>query len=55
MPDRIVEEVHAIRRQLCEECDFDFEKLGEYYMGLQEKDPSGLVVEVSKTEPDSDN
>ncbi len=52
MPDHIVEEIHAIRRKTCEECDCDMERLGEYYMRLQEEDPTNLVVEVPATEPE---
>jgi hypothetical protein len=55
MSDRIVEEIHAIRRKTCEECDFDIEKLGEYYMRLQDEDPANLVTEVTATEPESEN
>ena len=50
MSDRIVEEIHAVRRKTCEECDFDLEKLGEYYMRLQDEDPTNLVAEVPATE-----
>ena len=39
MTDKIVEEVHAVRRTISEECDFDLEKLGEYYVRLQDEDP----------------
>ena len=52
MSDRIVEEIHAVRQKICEECDFDLEKLGEYYMRLQEEDPANLVAEVPATEPE---
>ena len=53
MSDRVVEEVHAVRRKISEECDFDLEKLGEYYMRLQDEDPANLVTEVPPTEPES--
>jgi hypothetical protein len=53
MPDRIVEEIHAVRRKTCEDCDFDMNKLGEYYARLQEEDPTNLVEEVPPTEPKS--
>jgi hypothetical protein len=53
MPDKNSEEINAIRRKICEECDFDFQKLGEYYMRLQAEDPANLVTEVPETEPDS--
>ncbi len=51
MTDKTVDEVHAVRRKISEECDFDLEKLGEYYMRLQEEDPANLVAEVPATEP----
>lgn len=53
MSDRIVEEVHAVRRKISEECDFDLEKLGAYYMRLQDEDPVNLVAEVPATESES--
>jgi hypothetical protein len=53
MSDRIVEDIHEARRKVSEECDFDFEKLGKYYMRLQDEDPVNLVSEVSATEPES--
>jgi hypothetical protein len=53
MSDRIVEEIHEIRRRLSEECNFDFDKLGAYYMRLQEAEPANLVSEVPATEPES--
>jgi hypothetical protein len=53
MSDRIVEEVHAVRRKISEECHFDLEKLGEYYMRLQDEDPTNLVAEVPATEPEA--
>lgn len=52
MADRNVEEIHAIRRTLCEECDFDFQKLGEYFMRLQDEDPFNLVDDVPRTKPE---
>jgi len=50
MRDRVVEEIQAVRRKTCEECEFDFKKLGEYYMRLQDEDPANLVAEVPRTE-----
>jgi hypothetical protein len=50
MSDRIVEEIHGVRRKICEECDFDIDKIGEYYMRLQAEDPANLVAEVPTTE-----
>jgi len=52
MSDRVVEEVHAVRRKISEECDFDLQKLSEYYIRLQDKDPANLVAEVPRTEPE---
>jgi len=51
--DEIVEEVHAIRKEIAEEFNYDFEKLGEHLMRLQEQHPESLVSEVPKTEPES--
>jgi hypothetical protein len=55
MSDQIVEEIHAIRRKTCEECDFDLKELGKYYMRLQDEDPANLIVEVPTTEAESAN
>ena len=49
--DEFVEEIHDIRKQFVEECDFDFQKLGERLMLLQKQHPERLVDEVPKTEP----
>jgi hypothetical protein len=50
MSGKIVEEIRAIRKQICEECDYDFQKLGEYYMRLQAEHPELLVREVPKAD-----
>jgi hypothetical protein len=50
--DEIVEEVHAIRKQIAEEFNYDFEKLGEHLMRLQEQHPEHLVYDVPPTEPE---
>ena len=50
MTDKIVEEIHAVRRKICEECDNDFQKLGEYYMQLQAKHPERVLYDSTKTE-----
>ncbi len=50
MTDKIVEEIHAVRRKLCEQCDFDFQKLGEYYMRLQAQHPERPTHAVPQTE-----
>jgi hypothetical protein len=48
MTDEIVEEVHAARRRIAEAGDYDFQKLGERFIKLQEKYPGQLVTEVPK-------
>jgi hypothetical protein len=50
MVDEIVEEVHAARRKIWEECGCDFHKLVERLMRLQEQHPERLVHKVPKTE-----
>jgi hypothetical protein len=52
MTDEIVEEVHAARRKIAEECDYDFKKLLARYERMQAENPEGLVDEVPKTEPE---
>lgn len=54
MADRIVEEVHAARRRTCQECDFDLDKLGAYYIRLQGEDPTDVITEVPGTQSASD-
>jgi hypothetical protein len=51
--DEFVEEIHEIRKQIAEECDFDFQKIGEGLMRLQQQHPEWLVTEVPATEPES--
>ena len=48
--DEVVEEVRAARRAICEECDYDFEKLMARYMRLQAEHPELLVREVPKAD-----
>lgn len=50
--DEIVEEVHAIRKEIAEEFNYDFKKLGDHLMRLQEQHPELLVSEVPKPEPE---
>ena len=50
MTDKIVEEIHAVRRTICEECGYDFQKLGEYYMQLQAKHPERMRYDVPKVQ-----
>ena len=52
MNDEIVEEVHAARKQIAEECGYDFKRLVERYKRLQAEHPEDLVDEVPKTEPE---
>jgi hypothetical protein len=48
--DPVAEEIYEIRRKICEECDYDFKKLGERWTKLQEQRPDLLVRYVPKTE-----
>jgi len=50
MIDEIVEEVHAARRKIAEECGYDFKKLVERYKRQQAEHPEDLAYEVPKTE-----
>jgi hypothetical protein len=50
MSDEFVEEIHAIRRQIAEECDHDINKICDYFMKWQEEHPENLVREVPKRE-----
>ena len=52
MVDEIVEEVHAARKKIWEECGCDFNKLAERLMRLQEQHPERLVYEVPKSDPE---
>ena len=52
MTDEIVEEIHAVRKQIAEECDYDFEKLLAHYERMQAEHPENLVYEVPPTEPE---
>ena len=51
MVDKFVEEIHAVRKKICEECDYDFQKLGEYYMRIQKESSERFVTEVPKQKP----
>ena len=53
LADEIVEEVHAARRKIAEECDYDFKKLLARYELMQAERPEDLVDEVPKTEPEA--
>jgi hypothetical protein len=50
MNDEIVEEVHAARRKIAEECDYDFDKLLARYERMQAENPEGLVDNVPKSD-----
>ena len=50
--DEIVEEVHAARKKIAEECDYDFKKLLARYERMQAENPQDLVSEVPKSEPE---
>jgi hypothetical protein len=52
MKDEIVEEVHAARRKISEECGYDFKRLVERYKRLQAEHPERLVYEVPKSDPE---
>ena len=52
MIDEIVEEIHAARKKIAEECDYDFKKLVERYKRQQAEHPEDLVYEVPRTEPE---
>ena len=52
MSDEFVEGIHGIRRQIAEECDYDFKKLADRFIRLQEQHRKKLVFEVPKTEPE---
>jgi hypothetical protein len=40
MTDSIVEEIHAIRGKIAEECDHDIQKIGQYFMEWQKNTPN---------------
>jgi len=52
MVDEIVEEVHAARKKIWEECGCDFSKLVERLIRSQEQHPELLVYEVPKSDPE---
>ena len=52
MNDEIVEEVHAARKKIAEECGYDFKRLVERYKRQQAEHPEDLVYEVPRTEPE---
>jgi hypothetical protein len=54
MTDEIVEEVHAVRKRIWEECGGDFKKLVEQLIQSQEQQPERLVHEVPATDEFAD-
>jgi hypothetical protein len=50
--DQFVEEIHAIRRRIAEECDNDMHKIAERFRQLEAEHPERLVYEVPRTEPE---
>jgi hypothetical protein len=50
--DEIIAEIHAVRKNIWEECDCDFQKLGERLMRLQGQHPERVADEVPKTDPE---
>jgi hypothetical protein len=54
MVDNIVEEIHAIRDKLYEECGGDSEKIAAYYLKLQEESqnkPRPATAEPQQIDP----
>jgi len=52
MTDDIVDEIHAVRRKIAEECDHDFKKLGDRYRKTQDEHPELMVTDVPETVPE---
>jgi hypothetical protein len=50
--DEIIEEIHAVRKQIAKECGYDFKKLVEHYKKLQAEHPERLVTEVPRGDPE---
>jgi hypothetical protein len=48
MNDPLVEEIHAIRKEIAEQCDHDIEKIGRYFMQWQKEHPELLVRKTPK-------
>ena len=47
--DAIVEEIHAIRRRIAEECGNDMHRIAESFRRLEAEHPERLVREVPRT------
>jgi hypothetical protein len=54
MTDEIVDEIHAVRKRIWEECGGDFKKLVEQLIQCQEQQPERLVHEVPATDEFAD-
>jgi hypothetical protein len=52
MIDEILAEVHAARKKIAEECEYDFKKLVAHYKRMQAEHPELLVDEVPKSDPE---
>jgi hypothetical protein len=52
MIDEIVEEIHAARKKIAEQCDYDFDKLLARYERMQAENPEDLVDNVPKSDPE---
>ena len=50
--DEIVAEIHAARKKIAEECDYDFDKLLARYKRMQAENPEDLVDVVPKSDPE---
>lgn len=59
MNDNIVEEIHAIRGRIFEECNNDSDKLAAYYLRLQEESCKSRInqnppIETNRSEIDAE-
>ncbi len=52
MTDEIIEEIHAARKQIAKECDYDFKKLVEHYKRMQAESSEHFVRDVPKSDPE---
>jgi hypothetical protein len=52
MTDEIIEEIHAARKKIAEECGYDFKKLVERYKRMQAESSGEFVREVPKSDPE---
>jgi hypothetical protein len=48
--DEIVAEIHAARKKIAEECDYDFDKLLARYERMQAESSEQFVREVPKSD-----